>query len=166
MARKTIVALYDRRGEAEAQRNALLDAGFDDLTVDVVFDGGFGGSNDGHGGLWCLLTGWGVPGDEAHIYAEAVRLGGALLVVSLTRGNAVARALAILGPAQEPDIVQDGNLGTAAAAMRGVNAAPAAPATPPQAVPAQAPRAERVRSGVYPAADTEPGPAAVRRIQP
>lgn len=138
MARKTIVALYDQRSEAEAVRRELLDAGFDDLTVDVVFDGGFGGANDGHGGLWSLLTGWGVPDGEAHDYAEAVRLGGALLVVSLTRTDAVERALAIL----EPDGARAGNLGPAAAAIRGVNTGPANTATT---------RTDTVRAGVYPA---------------
>ncbi|MCW2235985.1 hypothetical protein [Azospirillum canadense] len=145
MARKTIVALYDQRSEAEAVRRELLDAGFDDLTVDVVFDGGFGGANDGHGGLWVLLTGWGVPDGEAHDYAEAVRLGGALLVVSLTRADAVERALAIL----EPDGAHAGNLRPAAAAMHGANTAPATT------------RTDTVRAGVYPApgvdADVGPG---------
>ncbi len=143
MARKTIVALYDQRSEAEAVRRELLDAGFDDLTVDVVFDGGFGGANDGHGGLWVLLTGWGVPDGEAHDYAEAVRLGGALLVVSLTRADAVERALAILEPATlEPNGAHAGNLSPAAAAMRGVNTGPANTATT---------RTDTARAGVYPA---------------
>ena len=159
MARKTIVALYDRRSEAEAMRRHLLDAGFDDLTIDVVFDGGFGGANGGHGGLWSLLTGWGVPGEEAHDYAEAVRLGGALLVVSLTRRDAVERALAIL----EPDAARTGNLRPAAAAMRGANTAPAT--APPSAAVAPN-RGETVRSGVYLAADLEPDAPGERRIQP
>lgn len=164
MARKTIVALYDRRSEAEAMRRQLLDAGFDDLTIDVVFDGGFGGANGGHGGLWSLLTGWGVPGEEAHGYAEAVRLGGALLVVSLTRRDAVERALAILEPATlEPDAARAGNLRPAAAAMRGANTAPAT-APPPAAVAPR--RGETIRAGAYPAAELAPGSPGERRIQP
>ena len=148
MARKTIVALYDRRTEAEAVRQELLDAGFDDLTVDVVFDGGFGGSNDGHGGLYCLLTGWGVPHDEAHVYAEAVRRGGALVAVSLIRMTAVQRALAIL----DPDGVRSSPLSQAAAAMRSVNAAPIGTAPDEEAAHAEAMRADgTVRAGVYPA---------------
>ncbi|MBP2293163.1 hypothetical protein [Azospirillum rugosum] len=159
MARKTIVALYDQRSEAETVRRELLDAGFDDLTVDVVFDGGFGGANDGHGGLWSLLTGWGVPDGEAHDYAEAVRLGGALVVVSLTRVDAVERALAIL----EPDGARAGNLGPAAAAMRSVNTGAA---TAPPSTAVEAKRGETVRAGVYPAPDAEPGAPGERRIQP
>lgn len=172
MARKTIVALYDQRSEAETVRRELLDAGFDDLTVDVVFDGGFGGANDGHGGLYALLTGWGVPNDEAHDYAEAVRLGGALVVVSLTRVDAVERALAILEPGLDSGLesggARAGNLDRAAAAMRGVNAAPAT--APVEPIRAEQSRGETVRAGVYPAPDpapdVTPGPAGERRIQP
>ncbi|WP_448202606.1 hypothetical protein [Azospirillum sp. sgz302134] len=154
MARKTIVALYDSRAEAEAAQRDLLDAGFDDLTVDVVFDGGFGGSNDFHGGLFVLLSGWGVPNEEAHDYAEAVRQGGALLVVSLTRESAIRRALDVL----EPGGVRSAPLGQAATAMRGVNAGPAVAPAPPPAPPVEPARTETVRAGVYPAPDAEPGP--------
>jgi len=161
MARKTIVALYDRRTEAEAVRQELLDAGFDDLTVDVVFDGGFGGANDGHGGLYSLLIGWGVPDEEAHVYAEAVRTGGALVAVSLTRVEAVNRALAIL----DPDGARSAPLGQAAAAMRGVNAAPVAASSgrvsDEEAVPAEPMRTDStIRAGVYPAPDSTPDPMA------
>ncbi len=158
MARKTIVALYDRRTEAEAVRQDLLDAGFDDLTVEVVFDGGFGGSNDGHGGLYCLLTGWGVPNEEAHVYAEAVRRGGALAVVSLTRMAAVQRALAILDPGGHPDDARSTPLGQAAAAMRSVNTAPIGTAPDEDAIHAEAARTDgTVRAGVYPAPDPMAG---------
>lgn len=162
MARKTIVALYDRRVEAEAMRQALLDDGFDDLNIEVVSDGGFGGSNDFHGGLFVLLSGWGVPPEEAHEYAEAVRQGGAMVVVSLTRTSAVQRALEILETDGAPT-----NLGQAATAMRhvnmqDVNAAPApvrahAP-PPPEAAPVEGPRV-----GVYPTPDTDRGPTGRRR---
>lgn len=165
MARKTIVALYDRRTEAEAVRQDLLDAGFDDLTVEVVFDGGFGGSNDGHGGLYCLLTGWGVPDEEAHVYAEAVRRGGALAVVSLTRMAAVQRALAILDPdGRNPVGARSAPLGQAAAAMRGVNAAPIGTAPNGEAVHADAARTDgSVRAGVYPAPDPTAGQGRTQR---
>jgi len=156
MARKTIVALYDRRAEAEAVRKELLDAGFDDLNIEVVADGGFGGSNDFHGGLFVLLSGWGVPHEEAHEYAEGVRLGGALVAVSLLRTSAVQSALSIL----EPDGARTTNLGHAAAAMREANTAPiAAPA------PAPAATGETPRVGVYPIPETQPGPTG-RRQQP
>lgn len=156
MARKTIVALYDRRSEAEAARQQLLDAGFDDLNIEVVADGGFGGSNDYHGGLFVLLSGWGVPAEEAHEYAEGVRQGGALVTVSLLRMSAVQRALSIL----EPDSPRSTTLGQAAAAMRDANAAPApapapmrAHAPPPQAAAA----AEGPRVGVYPIPESSEG---------
>jgi len=164
MARKTIVALYDRRSEAEAVRKELLDAGFDDLNIEVVADGGFGGSNDFHGGLFVLLSGWGVPNEEAHEYAEGVRLGGALVAVSLLRTSAVQSALSIL----EPDGART-NLGHAAAAMRNANTAQPvtpAPAPPPtQAAPASATTGDAPRVGVYPIPEAEHGPAG-RRQQP
>ncbi len=102
MARRTIVALYDRHGEAEAARKELLDAGFDDLTIELISEGGFGGANDGHGGLYVQLAGWGLPDADAHLYAEGVRLGGSLLAVSLLRTAAVERALAVLGADAAP----------------------------------------------------------------
>ncbi|MBP2312213.1 hypothetical protein [Azospirillum soli] len=159
MARKTIVALYDRRAEAEAVRQQLLDAGFDDLNIEVVADGGFGGSNDYHGGLFVLLSGWGVPAEEAHEYAEGVRQGGALVTVSLLRMSAIQRALSVLEPAG----TRSTRLEEAAAAMRDVNAAPApaqAPAQAPMrahAPPPQAAPTEGQRVGVYPIPDSNEG---------
>lgn len=159
MARKTIVALYDRRSEAEAARKALMDDGFDDLNVEVVVDGGFGGANDGHGGLFAMLTGWGVPHDEAHDYAEGVRLGGALLAVSLLRTTAVQRALSILHP-DGAHAVPGGRLGAAATAFRDTNTAPAAsPAAAPMAGAAP-------RTGVYPAPEPAPTVATDRSPRP
>ncbi|MGQ9369856.1 hypothetical protein [Azospirillum sp. ST 5-10] len=96
MARKTIVALYDRAPDAEAARTRLRDAGIPDDDIELVSHSGFG-AGSGHGEIVPRMTGWGVPYDEALVYADGLRAGGVLLVASLLKTESVDRAVALLG---------------------------------------------------------------------
>jgi hypothetical protein len=138
MSRKTIVALYDTPAEAQAARQSLIAAGFDEMNLDITADGGFGGSMEGHGGVVAMIMGWGVPESEAHAYAEGLRQGGALLTASFASDDAVSRASTLLrsntqapsttGPAER---TADGaGLGAGAAAMRDANREAQADRTP------------------------------------
>ncbi|WP_029007058.1 hypothetical protein [Azospirillum halopraeferens] len=96
MARKTIVALYDSALDADAARTRLRDAGIPDDDIEVHSHSGYGAGNGG-GEIIPNLTGWGVPQDEAFVYAEGLREGGTLLVVSLLKDDSVERAIGLLG---------------------------------------------------------------------
>ncbi|WP_207461776.1 hypothetical protein [Azospirillum sp. SYSU D00513] len=137
--RKTIVALYDSAAQAEAARQSLLAAGFDETDLDLHSDGGFGGSMDGHGAVVATMIGWGMPEAEAHQYAEGLRRGGTLLTASLASDEAVSRATGILEPTGRVDLSErsaqwrndtmtdtstGSGLAGAAASMRDANAAP------------------------------------------
>ncbi|HEY0835440.1 MAG TPA: hypothetical protein VGE72_16175 [Azospirillum sp.] len=95
MSHTNIVALFDTRDAADATLRSLKDAGFADTGLEVINEGGYG-AGDGFGPLVPQLRGWGVPDDEAHVYAQGVQRGGALLVASLAHGEPVERAIAII----------------------------------------------------------------------
>lgn len=97
MARKTIVALYDRAPDADAARTRLRNAGIPDNEVEIVSHSGFG-AGSGHGEIVPRMTGWGVPYDEALVYAQGLRDGGVLLVASPSDDASVDRAVSIIQP--------------------------------------------------------------------
>lgn len=153
---KTIVALFDAPANAEAAERDLLEAGFSDFEVEVLPYSGYG-AGEGYGEVMPQLKGWGVPHDEAVAYAEGLRRGGSLLVVSPRDDDAIARAVAALeggravdltqrsaewrasgwtgepaAPMPQPDTAAqaDRNLGKAAEALRVSNAETVSPPPP------------------------------------
>ena len=69
----TAIGLFDRLQDAERAVDALLNAGF--VKDEIVIIAG------DHADLVGTLTNMGVPGDDAHIYAEGVSRGGALVTI-------------------------------------------------------------------------------------
>ena len=92
---KTIVALFDTPAEADAARRDVMAAGFTELEIDLIRHSGYG-AGEGYGDVLPQLKGWGVPDDDAVAYAEGLRRGGALLVVSPQDDDAATRAVAAL----------------------------------------------------------------------
>lgn len=164
---KTLVALFDALDDAEAAERDLLAAGFSDMEVEVLHNSGYG-AGEGYGEVMPQLMGWGAPHDEAVAYAEGLRRGGALLVVSPRDDEAVSRAMGVLESGESVDLAarsaewrasgwtgepavmvtprgantgDDGNLGKAAEALRVSNAeaVPPLPADPGTASPSVTP---------------------------
>ncbi|WP_431862284.1 hypothetical protein [Azospirillum sp.] len=100
---KTLVALFDTLDDAEAAERDLLAAGFSDMEVEVLRNSGYG-AGEGYGEVMPQLKGWGVPHDEAVAYAEGLRRGGALLVVSPRDDEAVSRAVGVLESGDSVDL--------------------------------------------------------------
>ncbi len=69
----TAIGLFDRLQDAERAADALLNAGFVKDQIGVM-------AGD-YADLVGTLASMGVPGDDAHIYAEGVSRGGALVTV-------------------------------------------------------------------------------------
>ncbi|WP_109118402.1 hypothetical protein [Azospirillum sp. TSO22-1] len=164
---KTLVALFDALDDAEAAERDLLAAGFSDMEVEVLHNSGYG-AGEGYGEVMPQLEGWGAPHDEAVAYAEGLRRGGALLVVSPRDDEAVNRAMGVLESGDSVDLAArsaewrasgwtgepppvmvkprtdtggDGNLGKAAEALRVSNAeaVPPPPVNPGTASPSAVP---------------------------
>lgn len=162
---KTIVALFDTPAEADAARRDVMAAGFTELEVDLIRHSGYG-AGEGYGDVLPQLKGWGVPHDDAVAYAEGLRRGGALLVVSPQDDAAATRAVAALDTRSTVDLTKrsaewratgwtgepppampkphasdaDRRLGDAAEALRGTNTqAVPPPPTPGTASPSYAP---------------------------
>lgn len=162
---KTLVALFDTLEDAEIAERDVLAAGFSDMQVEVLRNSGYG-AGEGYGEVMPQLKGWGVPHEEAVAYAEGLRRGGALLVVSPRDDEAVSRAVGVLegsagvdlaarsaewratGWTGEPAVMvkprtgtDDGNLGKAAEALRVSNAevVPPPPPNPGTASPSTVP---------------------------
>ncbi|PWC55019.1 YsnF/AvaK domain-containing protein [Azospirillum sp. TSO22-1] len=117
---RTIVALYDTRSDAEAAVRDLEAAGFDRSTTEIITHAeavtGIGSaagqdyidtdySRQNSGGFLARLTGWNVPERDAHVYAEGVRRGGALLKVRVDDDD-VDRAVAVLERGNVVDVEQ------------------------------------------------------------
>jgi len=98
---KTIVALYDTRSDAEAAVRDLEADGFSRSVTEIVTHTGatteaMSDSATAHSGaLLSRLGGWDVPESDAHVFAEAVRRGGALLKLRVDDED-VDRAVAVL----------------------------------------------------------------------
>jgi len=91
---RTIVALYDSRTDAEAAVQDLAAEGFDRSATEIVSHDGMQGG--GHGsGLLSRLSEWDIPDRDAHVYAEGVRRGGALLKARVDEDD-VDRAVLVL----------------------------------------------------------------------
>ena len=153
---KTIVALFDTPEQADSARQDIHSAGFTDTEVELIRHSGYG-AGEGYGDVLPQLKGWGVPHDEAVAYAEGLRRGGALLVVSPQDDDATARAVAALETRAPVDLTKrsaewrasgwtgeppdsmpkpsttdaDRNLGDAAEALRVSNAEAVPPPPPP-----------------------------------
>ncbi|HYG90469.1 MAG TPA: YsnF/AvaK domain-containing protein [Azospirillum sp.] len=117
---RTIVALYDTRSDAEAAVRDLEADGFDRGATEIVTHAeavtGIGSaagqdyvdtdySRQNSGGFLSRLTGWNVPERDAHVYAEGVRRGGALLKLRVDDDD-VDRAVAVLERGNVVDVEQ------------------------------------------------------------
>jgi stress response protein YsnF len=85
-AERTVTAMYDTRGAAEAARDGLVSLGVPG--ADVVIRGAEGGSAAGGGGLGSRagLGDLPVPDEDRHAYAEGLRRGGHLLSARVPEG--------------------------------------------------------------------------------
>ena len=72
----TGIGLFDRVEDAQGAVDALLNRGFVKDEVGIIADA--------DAGLVGTLSNMGVPGDDAHIYAEGVSRGGALVTVQVS----------------------------------------------------------------------------------
>ncbi|MCG5239845.1 YsnF/AvaK domain-containing protein [Azospirillum doebereinerae] len=106
---KTIVALYDDRTDAESALRDLESDGFERNAIAITShaDRMAVGDAPREGGFLSQLTGWGVPDQDAHVYAEGVRRGGSLLKIRLDDAD-VDRALAVLERGKVIDIEERG----------------------------------------------------------
>jgi len=117
---KTIVALYDTRSDAEAAARDLEADGFDRSATEIVTHAeavtGIGSASgadytdtdyarQNSGGFLSRLTSWDIPENDAHVYAEGVRRGGALLKLRVDDHD-VDRAVAVLERGNVVDVDQ------------------------------------------------------------
>ncbi|MGZ5428894.1 MAG: DUF2382 domain-containing protein [Thermoanaerobaculia bacterium] len=83
MARQTLVASFDSRGDAENAVQALLAAGFDRDHIHLHANGSAAEADTGkQKGFWESIADFFVPDDDRSVYDESVRRGGATLVVA------------------------------------------------------------------------------------
>lgn len=83
MARQTLVASFDNRGEAENAVQALLAAGFDRDHIHLHANGSAAEADTGkHKGFWDTIADFFMPDDDRSVYDESVRRGGVTLVVA------------------------------------------------------------------------------------
>jgi uncharacterized protein (TIGR02271 family) len=85
---KILAGLYDTYAEATQVVDALSKNNFQRTNIDLV---GHGGEGHGDGRMRDLvqrLTGRGIPDDDADLYAEGVRRGGALVLVEASEAQA------------------------------------------------------------------------------
>lgn len=83
MARQTLVASFDSRGDAENAVQALLSAGFDRDHIHLHANGSAADADTGKSkGFWDTITDFFMPDEDRSAYDESVRRGGATLVVS------------------------------------------------------------------------------------
>ena len=85
-----IVALYDTMAEANAAKQALVNAGIDGGSVQVMdksADSMAGGVDyeSGNQGFWGAIKSLFVPDEDAHAYSHAIDKGHAMIVVSPSR---------------------------------------------------------------------------------
>lgn len=87
---QTLVGLFDDITDAQTAQQALVNSGLapTDVTLEATQPGaGDAGTGRSGRGLLDRLTGGGVQDTHAHLYAEGVRRGGALLTVSVPDGQ-------------------------------------------------------------------------------
>jgi uncharacterized protein (TIGR02271 family) len=83
---RTITALFDTRGDAEAGRQRLLDAHLDADHVrihDKSSIGVTGYSSPEQPGMWATIRNAFLPDEDRHVYEEGVRRGGYLLTADV-----------------------------------------------------------------------------------
>jgi uncharacterized protein (TIGR02271 family) len=83
---RTITALFDTRGDADAGRQRLLDADLDTDNVrihDKSSIGETGYSSPSAPGMWASIKNAFLPDEDRHIYEEGVRRGGFLLTADV-----------------------------------------------------------------------------------
>jgi uncharacterized protein (TIGR02271 family) len=83
---RTITALFDTRGDAEAGRQRLLDASLDADHVrihDKSSIGVTGYSSPEQPGMWATIRNAFLPDEDRHVYEEGVRRGGYLLTADV-----------------------------------------------------------------------------------
>lgn len=104
MPDRIVVALFENRGAAEAACRELEAAGIDRRAVSLIVDEAATGSTPA-GVRPDRLTGFAMPLEEAHSYAERVRRGEALLVVEAEAGDAsrIEAAMERHGPIELDD---------------------------------------------------------------
>ncbi|WP_431859866.1 YsnF/AvaK domain-containing protein [Azospirillum sp.] len=117
---RTIVALYDTRSDAEVAVRDLEADGFDRSATEIITHAeavtGIGSAagqdyidtdyaRQNSGGFLTRLTSWNVPERDAHVYAEGVRRGGALLKLRVDDDD-VDRAVAVLERGNVVDVEQ------------------------------------------------------------
>lgn len=139
MARQTLVAHFDSRGDAEKALDSLVAAGLDRNDIHLHADGSASaeGAGERHKGFWDSITDFFMPDDDRNLYDEGVRRGGATLVVAADEAR-VDQAADILESHGAIDMDEREstwrNEGWAATS-------PAATATAPAVAPMEAPRA-------------------------
>src|SRR3712207_1068948 len=77
---KTVVGLFDNAAEAQNVARDLRDLGFNDAAIELVSQNAFGGSQSD---MLNIVTGTGLPHDDARLYVEGVRRGGALAIAQV-----------------------------------------------------------------------------------
>ncbi len=79
----SVVAMFDRKNEAEAAKQDLVQAGFDRSNVEVVAHEDARNDQDRTSGFWQTLVDPGAAEDDMGHLAEGVRRGGSVLTVTV-----------------------------------------------------------------------------------
>ena len=98
----TVVAMFDRRNQAEKAFEDLLDAGFEQGSIELVAHDA-DQTQDRPAGFWKNLFNPGAPEDDIGHLAEGVRRGGSLVTVTVTE-NRVDDVEAILSRHNPVDV--------------------------------------------------------------
>jgi stress response protein YsnF len=103
-----VVGLFDNPSDAQAAAQDLRDAGFSGNDISDSHAAAGTGIGAAAGGLAHELVGAGVPEDDANVYAEGVRRGGALLSVQVDDEPRANRAAQVMDRHHVVDINQRG----------------------------------------------------------
>lgn len=101
MTQRTLTALYDTSGAADAARNELLALGVPSADIDIRgAEAGTAAAADQDRGFWASLADLFMPDEDRHAYAEGLRRGGCLLTARVPQGleDAALDALERSGP--------------------------------------------------------------------
>jgi uncharacterized protein (TIGR02271 family) len=100
---KTLVGLYDTDAEATQVMDTLITNNFQRTNIELVGHNGKGRGSGHMRDLVQRLENRGIPGEDASLYAEAVRRGGSLVLVEASEAQA-DRGLEIMERFQAIDI--------------------------------------------------------------
>jgi uncharacterized protein (TIGR02271 family) len=104
---RTIIALFDSLGDADAAIANLVQAGFDRTSIETLTHSSTAAGAETQPSFLTRMLGWNIPEDDAGIFDEGVRRGGVLLRLTIEEIDA-ERAIGVLDRSNAVDIDERG----------------------------------------------------------